>query len=92
MTNQRRDTVLEEAGKLINGDRRQQYGDDTFKAMAVMLSGYLGIKIEPYQAAEIMVLVKLSRNRHKPKLDSFVDGAGYLALAAEEAFGNDDEV
>jgi len=54
-----------------------------------MFTAYLGIEVKAYQAAEMFTLAKIARNRHKPKLDSYVDGIGYLALAAEEAFGND---
>ena len=88
---QRRDQVIMEAKRLINGDRRSAYGDTTFETMALMLSAYLRVEVKPYQAAEIMALFKIARNAHKPKLDSYVDGIGYLALAAEEAFKGDIE-
>ena len=89
MEKQIRDQVIAEAKDLINGDRRQQYGDSTFEAMAMMFTAYLGVEVKAYQAAEMFALAKIARNRHKPKLDSYDDGIGYLALAAEEAFGND---
>jgi hypothetical protein len=89
MEKQIRDQVIAEAKDLINGDRREQYGDSTFQAMAMMFTAYLGVEVKPYQAAEMFALAKIARNRHRPKLDSYVDGIGYLALAAEEAFGND---
>jgi hypothetical protein len=89
MEKQIRDQVIAEAKELINGDRREQYGDSTFQAMAMMFTAYLGVEVKPYQAAEMFALAKIARNRHRPKLDSYVDGIGYLALAAEEAFGND---
>ena len=89
MEKQIRDQVIAEAKELINGDRREQYGDSTFQAMAMMFTAYLGVEVKPYQAAEMFTLAKIARNRHRQKLDSYVDGIGYLALAAEEAFGND---
>ena len=89
MTTQRRDQVIDEAKRLISGDRREQYGENTFKTLAVMWSAYLGAEIKAHQVAEMLALLKIARNRHKPKLDSYIDGIGYLALAAEEAFGND---
>ena len=89
MTTQRRDQVTDEAKRLIGGDRRNQYGDDTFQTLAVMWSAYMGAEIKAHQVAEMLALLKIARNRHKPKLDSYIDGIGYLALAAEEAFGND---
>ena len=89
MEKQIRDQVIAEAKELINGDRREQYGDSTFQAMAMMFTAYLGVEVKAYQASEMFALAKIARNRHRPKLDSYVDGIGYLALAAEEAFGND---
>jgi hypothetical protein len=89
MKNQRRDQVIDEAKRLIGGDRRNQYGDDTFQTLAVMWSAYLGVDVEPCEVCEMLALLKIARNRHQPKLDSYIDGIGYLALAAEEAFGND---
>ena len=71
-----RDQVIAEASELINGDRRAQYGDSTFEAMAMMFTAYLGVEVKPYQAAELFALAKIARNRHKPKLDSYVDGIG----------------
>lgn len=91
MNTRRRDQVIEEAQRLIGGDRRDQYGDDTFQTVAVMWSAYLGVEVKPHQVAEMLAILKIARNRHKPKLDSFIDGIGYLALAAEEAFGNDND-
>lgn len=89
MTQRRRDQVIEEAQRLIGGDRRDQYGDDTFRTVAIMWAAYLGAEVKPHQVAEMLALLKIARNRHRAKLDSFIDGIGYLALAAEEAFGND---
>lgn len=84
-----RDKTLAEAGRLINGDRRDQYGDTTFRTLAVMWSAYLGIEVKPYQVADLMILLKVARNRHAPKADTFADLAGYAALGSEEAFGDD---
>jgi len=89
MKTQRRDQVIDEAKRLIGGDRRDQYGDDTFQTLAVMWSAYLAAEIKAHQVAEMLALLKIARNRHKPKLDSYIDGIGYMALAAEQAFGND---
>lgn len=89
MIEQRRDKVIGEAQELIGGDRRDQYGDDTFRTLAAMWSAYLGYDLERYQVAEMLALLKIARNSHKPKWDSYVDGIGYLALAAEEAFADD---
>jgi hypothetical protein len=88
----RRNQVIDEAKKLINGDRKDQYGESSFQSLARMWSVYLGHEITPAQSAEMLAILKIIRNKNKPKLDSFIDGIGYLALAAEEAFGNDPDL
>jgi len=84
-----RDKTLAEAGRLINGDRRAAYGDSTFKTVATMWSAYLGVEVKPYQVADLMILLKIARNSHSPKPDTFADVAGYAGLGGEEAFGDD---
>ena len=61
MEKQIRDQVIAEAKDLINGDRRQQYGDSTFEAMAMMFTAYLGVEVKAYQAAEMFALAKIAR-------------------------------
>ena len=90
--NQTKDRVIERAQNLINGDRAEQYGESSFQALADMWTIYLGTYISPAQAAEMLAILKIVRNRHEPKLDSYIDGIGYLALAAQEAFGDDADV
>jgi hypothetical protein len=92
MKKHRRNEVINAAKKLINGDRKKQYGESSFRSLAAMWSIYLGHEITPAQSAEMLAILKIARNINKPKLDSFVDGIGYLALAAEEAFGNEDDL
>ncbi len=92
MKKHRRNEVINAAKKLINGDRKKQYGESSFQSLAGMWSIYLGHEITPAQSAEMLAILKIARNINKPKLDSFVDGIGYLALAAEEAFGNEDDL
>lgn len=74
--------MLQEAESLVNGDRNVQYGDPKadFKRTAEMWSAFLGTKIEPWQVASMMCLLKLSRISWSPqKMDSWVDLAGYAA-------------
>jgi hypothetical protein len=89
MAQRGRDTTLAEASRLINGDRRDQYGDSTFRKVAAMWSAYLGIEVKPHQVADLMILLKVARNVHAPKADTYADVAGYAGLGAEEAFGHD---
>jgi len=81
-----RKEVLEEAGKCILQDRDSQYGppENSFSDIAKLWTAYLDYKIEPHQVAVMMNLLKVARIKHNPnKLDSWVDGVGYLACGAE---------
>ena len=80
-----RSEVLEEAKRLINSDRQRQYGtpQENFGRIAAMWSAYLGVKVGEADVAVCMALLKAARLANEHKRDSFVDGAGYFALAAE---------
>lgn len=85
-----RTQVLAQADRLINGDRQQAYGDASvsFARIAGLWSAYLGVPVSPNDAAAMMALLKISRARGNPaSVDSWVDGAGYLALGGELATG-----
>ena len=82
-----RNEILETAHKLINGDRKDEYGDakESFTDIATMWSIILNHNIEPKEVAMCMVALKVNRfanskNGHK---DSLVDICGYAALAGE---------
>lgn len=80
------ETVLEEAQRLVHGDRAAAYGhpyDDytrtsrMWEALLDLPDGYIG----PRTAAQMMILVKQSRERHLHKRDNLTDTAGYAACA-----------
>ncbi|QGJ89755.1 hypothetical protein SEA_SUPERCHUNK_55 [Mycobacterium phage Superchunk] len=86
-----KETILEEAQRLIDGDRQSTYGKaiDSFERIAGLWSAYLH-PIEPLTAmdvANLMSLLKISRAKSAlgtPEVihrDSYVDLAGYAALA-----------
>ena len=79
--------VLEEAGNLITGDREESYGApfDNFTNIAQRWSQTVGLTIEPWQVALMMADLKIARmaTTRRPHDDSFVDIAGYSALASE---------
>ena len=79
--------VLEEAGNLITGEREESYGTpkDNFTNIAQRWSQTVGITIEPWQVALMMADLKIARmaTTRRPHDDSFVDIAGYSALASE---------
>jgi hypothetical protein len=77
------ETVLDEARRLVYGDRGADYGHplDDYERTAALWNAYLGDKLTAPIAAEeatiMMVLVKVSRQRNRPKRDNLVDAAGY---------------
>lgn len=77
--------ICEEALRVINGERQSQYGDpeDTFFRIACLWSSYLGREVEGSDVANMMVLLKMAREKEgHGKKDNYVDMIGYAALAA----------
>lgn len=76
----RSETVLEEAQRLIVGDRNQAYDHplDNFGRIAAIWSVIFGIPVSEEQVGLAMVGVKIAREAYSPKRDNLVDGAGYF--------------
>jgi hypothetical protein len=74
------ETILEEAQRLVHGNRGDDYGHpfDDFSKTALIWQAIFGIPVSPEQVALAMVGVKISREVNKPKRDNCVDGAGYF--------------
>jgi hypothetical protein len=85
-----RKVLLQEADRLVNGDRNNQYGPphQDFQRTADILTG-LGFRhgdvgIKAHHVAVILSAVKLSRLMWNPgKADSWIDLAGYAACGHE---------
>ena len=80
--------ILDAAKKIVTGDREKQYGkpEDNFAVIAEFWATYIGNPISSEDVAIMMALLKIARIRSgNYKADSFVDGVGYLSLAAEIA-------
>lgn len=89
----KRGNILLRAHEVINGERQDQYGqpEDCFSTIAALWSVWLGRTVTPQDVAVMMALLKIARMQHGAgHEDSFVDGAGYLALAADMAAGSAD--
>lgn len=91
--------VLQEAERLITGDRNKSYGSpvQNFTNIADLLTIQFGHKLregERFTATDVsaaMIHVKLARLIAQPKRDNFVDIAGYAACGWEcEASAMDD--
>jgi hypothetical protein len=83
-----RASVLNEANKIVNGERASTYGgpEDSFKTIAGFWSVYLKTEF-PLDAADVaamLALLKIARLQTSPNhRDSWVDLAGYAACGAE---------
>jgi len=82
----KRAKCLDTAKELVTKDRANDHGDmeNNFKTIATYWSEHLGHKIEPQDVGVMMALLKMARVKSNPfHEDNYVDGAGYLACAAE---------
>ena len=75
------DTILDEAKRLVYGDRETRYGHpfQDFSRTAAMWSALFGRRFSPEDVALAMCCVKLSRESNRPNRDNRVDLAGYAA-------------
>ena len=81
-----RETILDDAKNAVCGDRDHQYGspEDNFNQIAHFWSVYLHKNLTSCDVANMMILFKLARNMTgEPKLDNWVDIAGYAACGAD---------
>lgn len=77
------ESILQEAERIINGPRRDSYGDarESFQRIADVWSAVLKTKVTPHQVALCMIGLKLCREANKPARDNRVDMCGYADLA-----------
>ena len=78
------ETILEEAQRLIYGDRNKTYDHpiENFDRIARIWSVIFGIEVTAEQVGLAMVGVKIAREAYMPKRDNLVDGAGYFGTIA----------
>lgn len=74
--------ICDEAKRITSGDRNDDYGDpsDDMRRVAQMWSGYLGTQITMFDVPQLMTMLKISREKHKPKRDNAVDAVGYQRI------------
>ena len=89
MTISKRREILDTAAELIDGDRARTYGDanKSFARVGIIWGALLDIDaISATEVAAMMTALKLVRGCDSPAHeDSWIDGAGYIALAGEAA-------
>ena len=71
-----------QAMEILNGSRDADYGDcvENFARIARLASIMCGKEITPYDACNVLIAVKLSREAYKHKEDNIVDMIGYLEI------------
>lgn len=76
---------LEQAIKLVDGQRAIDYGDKTInhENIAKLWNAYLDIDISAHDVAICMLLVKVARLKNMHTDDCYVDMAGYAGIAGE---------
>lgn len=79
-----REEVLNAASQRVTA-KPEEYGmpENAFGLIADLWSDYLNVGIEPADVANMMILLKIARNKHGKKDDNWVDIAGYAACGAE---------
>jgi len=80
---QKREAVIEEVKKMINGSREEDYGtpEMNFKRIASLWSIYLGFIVDKHDVAMMMALFKIARLMGGRTHDSYIDAIGYLTIA-----------
>ncbi len=73
-------SITQEATELVGGERAKDYGDmnASFTRIAGLWSAYLGIHVDKYDVAKMMILLKVSRAKDSNHRDSYVDIVGYV--------------
>lgn len=75
------ETILDEAARIVSGQRAQDYGENSLPHVAAVWSAYLGVPITGRMVGWMLSQMKMVRDLHKPKRDNPVDIAGYAHLA-----------
>ena len=73
------ETILEEAARIVSGERQQDYGDqlESFERIAKAWSAVLPCDVTAEHVALCMVGLKIVRESHAHKRDNVVDIVGY---------------
>ena len=78
-------SITDEAKTIVAGDRASDYGDanESFTRIAKLWSAYTGMTISPWDVAQMMILLKVSRAKTSRKRDTLVDIVGYAECASK---------
>lgn len=80
LTGEKPESILQEAERIVNGDRDKDYGSvkENFGKIAQMWSAITGASITERQVGWMMIVLKAARDTHKEKRDNLVDAVGYV--------------
>jgi hypothetical protein len=78
-----KESIAEEAKAIVEGERAKDYGEvnQSFSRIASLWSAYLGHQVRPWDVAQMMILLKVSRAKTSRKQDTLVDIIGYAECA-----------
>lgn len=76
------ENVLQEADRLINGEKRDAYGAvrDSFEMIAHGWGPIIGTRVTAEQVALCMIWLKMMREVNRHHRDNIVDIGGYAGL------------
>lgn len=76
------ESILQEADRIVNGDRQMDYSDpvENFKHIARIASAILRKDLTASDCCTVMIAVKKARESYKHKRDNLVDDAGYTEI------------
>ena len=79
------ESITDEAKTIVAGDRASDYGNanESFTRIAKLWSAYTGATITPWDVAQMMILLKVSRAKTSRKRDTLVDIVGYAECAGK---------
>lgn len=75
-------SILSEAESILGGDRQNDYADPVknFDSIAKLASILNGRDMTDIECCNVLIAVKLIRERHKHKRDNLVDLCGYAEI------------
>jgi hypothetical protein len=73
--------ILEDCVSIANS-RQALYGEATqnLKETSDLLKTIFNVEIKPIDIAKVMVCLKLTREKTKPKADNLIDAVNYMAM------------
>ncbi len=81
----KRESILLEAERIVNGDRNTDYGDSSENLRRICeIAKAIGVNISSVDFCKVMIAAKLARHMNRSKRDNLTDCCGYLELMARE--------